>query len=175
MSSASRTPRFWLIAIPLIAILLLIGGVACLYFRPESVEARLRRSITQALEDRFRRKVELESLQIKVFPQLQVIGQNLSLHGRTEVPTLLDIETFSFSGGLSSLFRPVMHIPLLRVQNLQISIPPRDQSGKKPLTLTSAIAAQPSSRSSPRMARARCCRSALPARAKILSSVSVFP
>ena len=134
MSPASRTSRIWLIAIPLVAILLLIGGVAYLYSRPGSVEGLLRRSITQALEDRFHSKVELESLQIKVFPQLLVIGQNLSLHyhGRTDVPPLIHIETFSFSGGLFSLFRPVMHIPLLRLQNLQISIPPRYLSANMP-------------------------------------------
>jgi hypothetical protein len=134
MTGPSRVFRLILLAVPVAAILLVAAGAVYLYFWPDVVEARLRNSLTAALEDRFQSKVALEKLQIKLFPGLRVEGHHLSLRhqGRNDVPPLIQVETFSFSAGLLALFTPAKHIPLVRVQNLQISIPPRDSGGNKP-------------------------------------------
>ena len=132
MSLANRTSHRWWLAIPAVVLLMLFSGAAYLYFRPQYLEARVRRGVTRALEEHFRSKVELADLHIKVLPRLQVTGHNLTLryHGRNDVPQLIRIASFSCFGGLLSLLRPITHIPLLYLQDLQITIPPRDPSGK---------------------------------------------
>ena len=136
MSLANRTSHRWWLAIPaavLLVLLMLFSGAAYLYFRPQYLEARVRRGVTQALEEHFRSKVELADLHIKVLPRLRVTGHNLTLryHGRNDVPPLIRIASFSFFGGLLSLFRPVTHIPLLYLEDLQITIPPHDPTASK--------------------------------------------
>jgi hypothetical protein len=132
MSLTNRISDSWL-AIPAVVVLLLFSGAAYLYFRPQYVEARLRRGVTQALEEHFRSKVELADLHVKVLPRFEVTGHNLTLryHGRNDVPPLIQIASFSFFGKLPSLFRPVTHIPLLYLQDLQITIPPRDPTASE--------------------------------------------
>jgi hypothetical protein len=127
MSASSRAYRFlWLV--PALIALLIVVVAAYLYFWPQAIEVRIRQSVTGALEDRFQSKAELPDLQIKLFPRVSVVGRNLALHyrGRSDVPPLIQIEKFSFAGGLWELLRPIKHIPLLRVKNMVITIPPRD-------------------------------------------------
>src|SRR5215472_117805 len=133
MSLANRISHRWWLAIPAVVLLMVLSGVVYLYFRPQYLEARVRRGLTEALEEHFRSKVELADLHIKVLPRLQVTGHNLTLryHGRNDVPPLIRIASFSFFGGLLSLFRPVTHIPLLYLQNLQITIPPHYPTASK--------------------------------------------
>jgi hypothetical protein len=128
MSLASRAFRNWWWTFPTLLFFLLCIGAGYFYFWPEALEARIRRSATLALKQRFDSEVELRDLQIKLLPRLSVVGHNLTLryHGRTDMPPLVQIETFSFSGGFLSVLRPVKHIPLVRIENLQITIPPRD-------------------------------------------------
>jgi hypothetical protein len=128
MSLAGRAFRNWWWTLPTLLLLLLFAGAGYLYFWPERLEARIRRLATLALQQRFDSEVEFRDLQIKLLPRLSVVGHNLTLryHGRTDMPPLVQIETFSFSGGLLAVLSPVKHIPLLRVENLQITIPPRD-------------------------------------------------
>ena len=105
-----------------------------------SVDRRRRRlslllaGSTQDLQARFHSDVELADLQIKLVPQLNVTGRNLTLryHGRTDIPPLIQIASFSLSSGYLGLLRPVKHIPLLQLENLQITIPPRDPTHVEP-------------------------------------------
>jgi hypothetical protein len=132
MSVSSRAYRFLGLVLALI-VLVIVVGAAYLYFWPQVVEARIRPSVTQALEDRFQSKAELSDLQIKLLPRVSIVGRNLALHyhGRSDVPPLIQIEKFSFAGGLWGLLRPIKHIPLLRVENMVITIPPRDPAAPK--------------------------------------------
>jgi len=52
MSVSSRAYRFLGLVLALI-VLVIVVGAAYLYFWPQVVEARIRPSVTQALEDRF--------------------------------------------------------------------------------------------------------------------------
>jgi AsmA-like C-terminal region len=136
MSPAPRLSRKWwlLLAIPAAAVFLLIFLAAYVYFWPHAIEDRIRRSVKQALSVRFRSQVELATLKIKVLPMLSVTGEGLILryHGRSDVPPLIQLEKFSFTVEISALLRPVKHIPLLRVQNMLINIPPRDPNQAQP-------------------------------------------
>jgi hypothetical protein len=125
--------RYWWLLAPgaLLVLFLLLAGY--LYFWPQVVENRIRKSVTAALSQHFKSDVELKALHIQVLPVLRVSGEGLILrfHGRQDVPPLVQLEKFSFTGSFSDLLRPVKHIPLLRVQNMLITIPPRDPSAPK--------------------------------------------
>jgi hypothetical protein len=108
-------------------VVLLVVAAGYIYFWPQAIENRIRMSLTRSISNRFQSNVELGSLHIRLFPMLRVTGEGLTLRYQVgqDVPPLLQIGSFSFSAGLSDLVRPVKHIPLLRVQNMVINIPPR--------------------------------------------------
>jgi hypothetical protein len=122
-----RTLHLLWIVSALIA-LAIATGAAFLYFWPQTIETRIRQRVTRGLEERFQSKAELVDLQIKLLPHVSVIGRHLTLryHGRRDVPPLIQIEEFSLVGDLWRLLPPVKHFRLLRVENMVITIPPRD-------------------------------------------------
>jgi hypothetical protein len=140
MSFSRVASRYWWLLLPGAAVLLLFFGAAYIYFWPESIQNRIRQSVMQALSEHFQSDVELNSLQIKILPTLRINGNGLTLryHGNKEVPPLIQIQNFSFTAGLSDLLRPVKHIPLLRLQNMLVNIPPREAQGERPKLTSSA-------------------------------------
>ena len=130
MYQVNRALRKWWWTAPAALLLTLTLAAGYLYFWPGAIEARIRKGVTQVLQERFHSDVELADLQIKLVPHLSVTGHNLSLryHGRTDIPPLIQIASFSLSSGYPGLFSPVKHFPLLRIENLRITIPPRDSA-----------------------------------------------
>jgi AsmA-like C-terminal region len=131
--SLSRRALCYLLIAVAAVVLFLAAGAAYLYFWPQAVEARVRQSVKQALEDTFQSNVELADLQIKLRPRVSVVGEGLTMHyhGRSDVPPLIQIDKFSLNVGFWRLLRPVKHIPVLRVENMVITIPPRDPTKPK--------------------------------------------
>jgi hypothetical protein len=134
MASTRGLIRYWWLLLPGAVLLFVAAVAAWIYFWPQGIESRIRRSAVQALARHFQSDVELDSLQISVLPALRVTGKGLTLryHGRTDVPPLVQIGNFSFTAGFSDLLRPVKHIPYLKVQNMLLTIPPRGSSGTQP-------------------------------------------
>jgi hypothetical protein len=131
MSPAYRFSKKWLLLlIPGAFAVLLLAIAGCIYFWPQRIEDRLRKAVTEALADRFRSDVDLKSLHIRVLASPNVTGEGLALyyHGRKDVAPLIQIEKFSFTVGIVGLLRPVKHISLIRVQNMLITIPPRENN-----------------------------------------------
>ncbi len=129
MSPADRLSKKWLLLlIPAAFAFLLLAIAVYIYFWPQGIEDRIRKSVTEALADRFGSAVDLQTLHIRVFASPNVTGEGLALyyHGRKEVAPLIQIEKFSFTVGIVGLLRPVKHISLIRVQNMLITIPPRE-------------------------------------------------
>ncbi len=144
MSQAGRAIRKWWWTVPAVVALLIGAAAAYLYYWPEAIQARIRRGITRDLQERFHSDVELADLQIKLVPRLNVTGHNLALryHGRKDIPPLIQIASFSLSSGYLELLRPVKHIPLLQLEKLQITIPPRDPAHKEPPSKNSPLPSQ---------------------------------
>jgi hypothetical protein len=129
MSPAHAIPRkLFFVIIPGAIVLYLLLCAAYILFWPQRIEDHIRKAVTDALADRFKADVDLKGLHIRLFANPNVTGQGLSLRfpGRSDVPPLLQIETFSFRLGFLGLLGSVKHIPLLRVQNMLITIPPRE-------------------------------------------------
>ena len=130
MSPSVPKSRKWILIVPSVFAFILLLIAAYILFWPQSIEDHIRKSVTEALADRFKADVDLKALHIRLFANPNVIGEGLSLrrHGRSDVPPLIQIEKFSFKVGFMGLLGPVKHIALLRVQNMLITIPPRESS-----------------------------------------------
>lgn len=97
----------------------------------------LKRNIVAVLHDRFHGDVQLDDLQVGVFPRISATAQDIVLRrdGRTDVPPLITIQKFALSASVLGLLR--RHVSAIHLQELQIHIPPRPpgappSSGIKP-------------------------------------------
>jgi hypothetical protein len=99
-------------------------------------EPMLRARVVASLQERFRSPVQLDALHISVLNGLQVSGEGLrilNLEGRTPQtqgqPPMLSIRSFQFSTSVRQLLEPVMRLSEVRVQGMQLNIPPKDERG----------------------------------------------
>src|SRR5215813_12203175 len=97
--------------------------------KKRSAELRTRDWIVQLLEEKFQSNVELADFHVRVFPEMTVSGEGLSLHYwmTPEAPPLIRIERFSFSLGLLGVFRAPHRIERVKLKRMTITIPPREQ------------------------------------------------
>src|SRR5215470_970188 len=97
--------------------------------KKRSAELRTRDWIVRLLEEKFQSNVELADFHVRVFPEMTVSGEGLSLHywATPEAPPLIRIERFSFSLGLFGIFRAPHRIERIKLKRMVISIPPREQ------------------------------------------------
>ncbi len=76
----------------------------------------------KALEKRFASEVEIESLDVQVFPSLRAVGTNMVFRhkGRTDVPPLFEIDRFTATSSLPALL--VGRVSLLELEGLHITV-----------------------------------------------------
>ena len=90
----------------------------------------LRSRITETLSARFKSRVELDSLDVSVLHGLEVSGNRLRIFPPDEMAAagtnqpLIAIAHFSFHAGLTGLMIEPMHVGQVKVDELQINIPP---------------------------------------------------
>ncbi len=97
----------------------------------------LKQNIVAVLHDQFHGEVQVEDLQVGVFPRISATAQSIVLRqdGRTDVPPLITIQKFTLFASVLGLLR--RHVSAIHIQGLQIHIPPRPpgsplSSGIKP-------------------------------------------
>src|SRR5215471_4883791 len=97
--------------------------------KKRSAELRTRDWIVRILEHKFQSNVELADFRVRVFPEMTVSGEGLSLHywATPDAPPLIRIEKFSFSLGLFGIFRAPHRIERIKLKRMVISIPPREE------------------------------------------------
>jgi hypothetical protein len=95
--------------------------------RPQRIEQR----VIAALIDRFDSQVTVGSANISVFPSLTTSGTDLTFRyqARTDVPPLITIPSFSASAPISGLLGHRLHIANVRLEGLQIYVPPDRLNG----------------------------------------------
>src|ERR1041385_2831493 len=105
MSRQSARKAVRIVAASFLSFLILFFAVALA--KKRSAELRTRDWIVRLLEQKFRSNVELADFHVRVFPEMTVSGEGLSLHywATPEAPPLIRIEKFSFSLGLLGVFR----------------------------------------------------------------------
>jgi len=86
----------------------------------------VRDRVVSALNARFATQVDLELLQVSVFPRPELNGSGLSVRweGRTDVPPLVRLGTFSASAGLYGLLSKAVRLKTVQLDRLEIHIPP---------------------------------------------------
>jgi hypothetical protein len=120
----SSQRRRWLIGSAIAATLtiIIISVVVRIPFSSTSLSQR----VTETLADRLDAEVELGSLTLHFFPTLHAVGTELTIRhrGRTDVPPLLIIKSFTMRTSLLSAWR--RHVEHVRLEGLEIQIPPDD-------------------------------------------------
>jgi hypothetical protein len=108
------------IVIGALIVTLLIGG--------HMLSPLVKDRIIATLRATYESDVKLRQLRISVFPSVHVEGEGLvlSYHGRTDLPPLISITRFSGDAGWLGLVRSTTRVDRLRLQGLQIHVPPRD-------------------------------------------------
>jgi hypothetical protein len=132
--SYTRVPRLYkkptravLIAGIAAALVFIAAGglwLASQAYRP----AALKQRIEALLSDQLESEVTLETLDGSFFPRVALSGSGLVVrhHGRTDVPPLLRIEHFEIRASLRQLMSRPRHVSEVRLQGLQVHIPPGD-------------------------------------------------
>src|SRR5215472_4560252 len=127
MAVSSARKVLLVLAASFLTLLILLFAVAIA--KKRSAELRTRDWIVRLLEQKFQSNVELADFHVRVFPEMTVSGEGLSLHywATPDAPPLIRIERFSFSLGLFGAFRAPHRIERVKLKRMVITIPPREQ------------------------------------------------
>ena len=101
-----------------------------LFSLPIAVEPRIKQRLLNALGERFDSEVQLETLTVSLFPRPRLSGRGLVLRHkqRTDVPPLVTIASFSGEAGLVGLLSDPVRISNIRLEGLEINVPPGGMS-----------------------------------------------
>jgi hypothetical protein len=132
----SPRQRRWLIG-SLIASVLTILAISALARIPFSSKT-LSERVTETLADRLDAEVALGGLTLHAFPTLHAVGADLTIRhrGRTDVPPLITIKSFTMRTSLMSAWR--RRVEHVRLEGLEIQIPPDDDhdGAERPVATT---------------------------------------
>ncbi|MBA2258121.1 MAG: hypothetical protein H0W18_04450 [Acidobacteria bacterium] len=133
-----------------VAVFLLILVVifcALLFSAATRLTPYVRHKAVAALEARFQSDLELTSFRAGLFPRPEVAGEGFILrhNGRTDVPPLIRIKSYSATAGLLGLVRSPLHLRTIHLDGLEISVPPRGVKAPR----VAASVPQPSPAASP--------------------------
>ena len=104
-------------------VVLAIGGFTVWAMR---AAPQLRDRVVDALNDRFESQVGLGSLDISVLPRPRAAGAQFTLRheGRTDVPPLISIDTFSATAATLDLVRTPVRLGTVAIDGMTVRIPP---------------------------------------------------
>lgn len=123
--------RARLIITALIAVLVVAAVMVAVSVR--SLEPRLQAWLVNGLAESFESKVELDRVDLTWFPlRLQATNLVVRHHGRTDIPPLIAVQSFTMDLQVSDLWSST--VDRVWVDGLEINIPPKDaDTGKRPL------------------------------------------
>ena len=100
--------------------------VALVFTLPVTLPGPLHRRLVGAIGERFGGSVELKSLSISIFPRLTLRGENVVVRhkGRTDVPPLIKIHSFSAEATLFGVLRRPFRLTRVNLDRLEVNVPP---------------------------------------------------
>ena len=129
MELTSRRVR---VSAPVLGVVVLLTGIG-IWVSLRQLEPRLRDWVTSTLSRSLESDVQLGEVHLTWFP-LRLTGRDLTIrhHGRTDIPPLLVISSFTVNMHAGELWgSTVDHV---EVDGMEISIPPKDEAtGKRPI------------------------------------------
>ena len=104
--------------------------LAILLALPLAVTPGLRGRLTAALGERFDSKVELASLRVSALPRIRIAGDKVVLRhkGRTDVPPLITIRSFSAEANVLGLIGRPLRLARVHLDGLEVNVPPGGMS-----------------------------------------------
>lgn len=134
-----KIPLKGYLAAALLSVSIFATAVGIWTHRTHPLDAYIRRRAVNVIRKRFNSELQLASLHVSVLPRLRIEGTGLTLRyrGRTDVPPLMAVRKFSLDLSWKGEFfldanwlglskRPP-HFHILRLEGLQINIPPREE------------------------------------------------
>ena len=99
-------------------------AIAVIRFQPVA-----RGYLISELKQRYGSEVELGNFQISMLPQVHITAENVvfRFHGRRDLPPIFTMRRIDVRANFASFFRHPRRIALLRLQGLEIHIPPKDK------------------------------------------------
>ncbi len=112
------------LARPAIAIAAVL--VVLVLILPVTLPSPLHRRLTAAVGERFGGTVDLATLRIAIFPRLRIAGDEVVVRhqGRTDVPPLITIQSFSADASLIGLLGRPLRLRQVHLDGLEINVPP---------------------------------------------------
>jgi hypothetical protein len=110
----------------LVSCALLLVGSALLVRWAIRATPTVRDAVVDALNARFASQVDLQDLQVSLYPAPRVGGRGLLLrhNGRTDVPPLITLDRFDTTAGIRGLLTNPIHLRDVTIEGLNIHIPP---------------------------------------------------
>lgn len=98
--------------------------VALVASRVSRITPHVRDGAVSALEDRFKSEVDLDALQVSVFPRPEVNGAGLELrfNGRTDRVPMIRVDSFVASAGLWGLVTSPLRLRSVEVEGLVVTL-----------------------------------------------------
>jgi hypothetical protein len=111
----------------LTAALILFAAAGLIFASAVGVGSLIRRGVITGLERRFESQVQVEALQVVIFPRIRVSAQGVVLRhkGRTDIPPLITMERLTLVAGLVDLLRTPRRLSNARIEGLHIRTPPK--------------------------------------------------
>ena len=108
----------------LAALILALILVALVASRLSRLTPHVRDATVTALEERFRSEVNLDTMQVSVFPRPEVFGSGLDVRfkeGVRRIP-MIRVDSFASSAGLWGLLTSPLHLRSLELQGLVVTL-----------------------------------------------------
>jgi hypothetical protein len=95
-----------------------------------------REHVLNLLREKYQSEVELKDLQITFFPRVRAKGEGLVMYyrGRRDLPPFISIKSFSADAAIRSLLEDTKRVSELRLEGLEIHIPPKSERQPAPKT-----------------------------------------
>ena len=93
---------------------------------PSIIQARA----AGAIGERYQGKVNFGRFSVSLFPRIRISGEDLQFRhkGRTDVPPLITVQSFSAEAGIVAFFTLPIHVKAVRLDRLVITVPPKSSS-----------------------------------------------
>jgi hypothetical protein len=131
----------WVLWVGSIFLLLAVIGAVAVEWTLRQMQPMMRRKVVETLSARFNSPVELDRLELSLSRNIIVTGGGLRIlylagptkpDARPNAPPMLTVRSFEFRTGWRELLAPTTRLVTVKVQGLQVNIPPEQERGAGP-------------------------------------------
>jgi hypothetical protein len=126
-----RVSRRWMVIVGAVVGLVCLALIATGYALRPTIRRIVRHRVETSLQVQFQSSVQFSDFHVVLFPRVRVVINDLIMrhHGRTDTPPLIEVRQVTVNAGLSAFLGKRHEIGRVRLEGLQIHMPPRDSGG----------------------------------------------